>query len=1349
MSFTCGMSVLLLMLPGSDPIRAELPLDGDWEFQRVTELTEPPTGGEWSACKVPGYLAGTDYQCAWLRRSFTIPSAMRGQRIKLHFGGVKYNSRIYVNGRHVGGCFGGYEAFDIDVTSAVQFDQPNELVVGCHDWTGVFAPGRVTFPADTAWDATRGVPADKILSPVGGLYGLFGIWDEVLLQTHPAVYVKDVFVKPSVRRHELVIDYMLANESDRDVRTTLRAVVEDGDRAVLEVGAADASIPAGQTVVIRLKQAWPNPPLWSHLDPHLLMLRSELATGDDLQTRFGFREFWVEGDRFYLNGVPINLLATSWWPPHETMDRDTIRQRWEAIKQMGCVAFRTHTQPWPALHYDVADEVGLLMIIEGAVWNDDDTYRIYDPQFWDNYAAHLKSMVAEHKNRPSVVMWSLENEFLGGRLNDASPAKQDLVRMGKLVKSWDPTRPIFFESDGDPDGVADCIGIHYPHEYPDFTCWPNEAYWLREPAQIPHMFLNGADSFAWQHDKPLYLGEFLWIPSSDPSWHTVFFGDEAYRDYNRYRNLAKAESWKMQVLGYRDLQVGGISPWTVIEGGPLDESNPLYQAHQYAYQRVAAYPLDYDSRFYSGQPVARQLAVFNDAMHASNLVLHWKLLSGDRTISADQTQLSLAAGQRTHVSITLPTPTVAQREEVTWKWQLQSDGETVFQDQRQLSVFPQCDLAVSGKLGLYDPEGTTRPILEELGLNLQAIASIDQLPAGLDLLIIGTGSLKDTVSDIPVVGATSSPRESLVEFAARGGRVLVLRQDVYPAGLFDVSLTGKNSTITFAQAKQHPVLAGLGNQDLRFWRGDNLVAKSEVMRPVGGAVSIIVSGSAAGIDSSPLVAQPVGRGCIVFCQMLLTEKCAEEPAAARLLANLLTWLAQYQGTTGTTAVAGSPELVAAIGALGAKCENWGQLPPAGNWPAHRLVILGQAPANLDPLRQYVDRGGNLWLHRLPLEQINQIATDLAIPLEAGPFSGSLSRAEGDDPLLDFITREDLYWLGPHTGISWNETPRAETMTNAVFSKSLAGKETTSYEVEDWQLEGGIVERRAPGVVFATVGQATQMMDFPTTGSYLIGVHARGTPTAGIFPLVRISVDGETVGTIGTSDLWKTTTVQVSLNAGKHAVSVAFINDGSNPPNEDRNLYVDRVVIAPDDPDDGLVFLTTPAALAVARRGKGLIVFDQIAWDTEESNARQANRFAGALLTALGGEFHRRMGTSIEAEKMTPQPGVPHFSNTGSFASMACNGYIATPLRVASAGRYLMEVVASGSAVGGVYPEVAVLIDGRSAGSLQLRTAAWHSYTLSLELEEGEHELRLAFTNDFNRDGEDRNLQLDKVIIYRQ
>ena len=267
-----------------------------------------------------------------------------------------------------------------------------------------------------------------------------------------------------------------------------------------------------------------------------------------------------------------------------------------------------------------------------------------------------------------------------------------------------------------------------------------------------------------------------------------------------------------------------------------------------------------------------------------------------------------------------------------------------------------------------------------------------------------------------------------------------------------------------------------------------------------------------------------------------------------------------------------------------------------------------------------------------------LAEALGIPLEARSFKGPVVRVEADHPLLDFITREDLYWLGSHEGIGWDETPRAESMADAVFTKSLAGRTTTNYEVEDWQLEG-------------------------TT--------------------------------------------------------------------------------------DGVTFLTNPAALAVTRCGQGLVVWDQIAWDTEERNSRQAMRLAGSLLTALGAEFALRAGTIIEAERMTPQPGVPHFANAGSCASMACNGYIETPVRVAAAGQYSVEVVAAGSSAAGVFPEVDVTVDGQSVGIIRLTSADWRGYSVPCKLSEGDHELRLAFTNDFNGGGEDRNLRLDKVTFYRE
>jgi len=143
-----------------DPPRQEVSLNGSWEQQLVAELAAPPNGGAWRPCTVPGYLRGANYQRAWLRRSFTVPSEMRGQRIKIHFGGVKYNCRVLVNNRHVGGCFGGYQPFDADVTDAVRLDGPNELLVGCHDWTGVFSPGKVDFNRADRWDQARSTPQD-------------------------------------------------------------------------------------------------------------------------------------------------------------------------------------------------------------------------------------------------------------------------------------------------------------------------------------------------------------------------------------------------------------------------------------------------------------------------------------------------------------------------------------------------------------------------------------------------------------------------------------------------------------------------------------------------------------------------------------------------------------------------------------------------------------------------------------------------------------------------------------------------------------------------------------------------------------------------------------------------------------------------------------------------------------------------------------------------------------------------------------------------------------------------------------------------------------------------------------
>lgn len=1346
------MLAAAMLGPAASP-RQEVSLNGQWDCCLVEDLSIPAPKDGWRPCNVPGYLNGSDYQRAWFQRSFVVPAAMKGQRIKIHFGGVKYNSRVYVNGKDVGACFGGYQPFEVDVTDAVHFDRTNQLLVGCHDWTGIFTAGKVDFSRKQEWDRIRSVPRDKILAPIGGLYGLYGIWDDVTLRSRPAVYVKDLFIKPSVRRGELVVDYTVTNESAAEATVELSAVVEDDGSDLRRISPVRVRIPAGGTTTTSVRQPWPDARLWSHVDPYLYHLRTELSSGDVSRTRFGFREFWVEGPFFYLNGTKINLLATSWWPPHGPMTREEIRKRWEAVKECGCIAFRTHTQPWRSIHYDVADELGLLMVIEGAVWNDESVYRINDPVFWDNYASHLKAMIDRDKNRPSVVMWSLENEFYGGRLNDEAAAKADLIRMGKLVRQWDPTRPLFYESDGDPGGVADCIGIHYPHEYPQFTCWPNEADWLAQPATIPHMFHEGQDTFSWTKNKPVYVGEFLWLPSSEPSWHTVFFGDDAYRDYRRFRNLGKAESWKMQILGYRHHDVAGISPWTVIEGGPLDDTNALYRAHQYAYQHIAAYCHDYDSRFFSGEEVTRRVEVFNDVMEPSALQLDWQLLVNDEVVDEGTKSLQLEPARHQMLELALQMPAAQRRTAIRWLLKLTRDEQVVFEDSHAYSVFPAMRLPkLSARVGLFDPVGKTKALFEAAGLEAKPVSKLETLGGDIDVLVIGAATLAASKGERAIIGRVLPERAALIDFVSRGGRVLVLEQRSYPQGLFNVSLSKHDSTMTFPLQSSHPALNGIEPDDLKFWRGDHLVSSNEPARPVsGGAAAIVASGSASGIDHAPLLEWPIGRGCIVHSQLRLAEKSTTEPAAGQVLSNLLRYLAEYRPVVRKTGVVGgSADYRGTLSSMGLQFENLTGKLPGADLSAYSLLLCRDDMAEASGLSVFLKQGGNVVLHRPTPETLKRLNRALNLDFVCHPYSGHVTRAEADDPLLGAITREDVYWLGEHVGIGWATTPRAPGMVDGVFSKTLEGKKVETHEVEEWQLEGGIVERRDPGVAFATVGSASAEIDFPVTGSYVIGVVARGTPCQGVYPIVRVSIDEEQLGTASVDgDEWQTVTAFGRVDKGRHRLSVAFINDASDPPREDRNLTVDKVVIAQDERADEVGFLTTPPATAAVRYGEGTLVIDQLRWDTEERNARKAVRYASSLLTALGGSFASRLGVDVEGEQMTPQPGMPHFNNRGTYASIACSGYVQTPIEVAVSGRYTLEIVASGSPAAGVYPLVAVRIDGKEVGQVQLTGGSWRPYQLEAELVQGTHQLQVVFLNDFNQDGEDRNLMFDKVTFYKE
>ena len=68
-------------------------------------------------------LSGVGYtdfiEAMWYQRKIEIPDAWNGKRVILHFGGVDYQSELFLDGKLVGTHFGGTSSFDYDITKYI------------------------------------------------------------------------------------------------------------------------------------------------------------------------------------------------------------------------------------------------------------------------------------------------------------------------------------------------------------------------------------------------------------------------------------------------------------------------------------------------------------------------------------------------------------------------------------------------------------------------------------------------------------------------------------------------------------------------------------------------------------------------------------------------------------------------------------------------------------------------------------------------------------------------------------------------------------------------------------------------------------------------------------------------------------------------------------------------------------------------------------------------------------------------------------------------------------------------------------------------------------------------------
>jgi hypothetical protein len=413
------------------------------------------------------------HERVWYRRTFDIPAAWRGRRVRLNVGASDWETTVWVNGKLLGTHRGGYTPFSFDITDALEpGDGPaaQEVVVAVYD------------PADPRDGAFQ--PKGKQLGSEGIWYTrTTGIWQSVWLEPVSATHLRTVRATgetPDDRRaYWLRVEGRVPPKSGerpgaaasaanrvvittgitagpRPVRVDAEVVTPDG---ATRLRASSGRVTPGTSLTFAVPA--PSPRLWSPESPNLydvtLTLRDDRTgtTLDTVKTYTAFRTVGIKNGRLTLNGKPYfyrGVLDQGYWPDGIlTPPTDAaLRHDVAMTKKLGFNMARKHVKVEDPRWYYYCDKLGL------AVWQDMPSAHAplhSDPAAQANFTREWRAVMEATRVYPSVVHWIPFNENWGD-----PQAFQD--RIVRVTRQTDPTRPITDASGWTQRGETDVIDVH-------------------------------------------------------------------------------------------------------------------------------------------------------------------------------------------------------------------------------------------------------------------------------------------------------------------------------------------------------------------------------------------------------------------------------------------------------------------------------------------------------------------------------------------------------------------------------------------------------------------------------------------------------------------------------------------------------------------------------------------------------------------------------------------------------------------------------------------------------------------------------------------------------------------------
>ncbi|MCY2992124.1 MAG: hypothetical protein NTY19_30225 [Planctomycetota bacterium] len=553
------------------PTREWVSIGGLWRWQPAEQAEGLPTG-RWGYFKVPGCWPGvSDYMqhdcqtvyphsswkgvdlgritAAWYQREISVPRDWAGRRIALCLEYLNSSATIFIDDRQVGETQ--FPAGEVDLTSVCQPGSKYLLSLRV-----------VARPLQEIMLMFHDTNAARRVSSKVERRGLCG--DVYLVGAPARARIGEVRVATSVRQSQITLSVALEDlASDRQY--TLRVVITDHGCKVREFASRAFTARDLQGGRFELSENWKPDKLWDlHTPQHLHQVAVSLADDQDetldaaLPVGFGYRELWIDGRDFYLNGTRIFLSAL----PLDNAQVSAAAASYEGckesllrLKRIGINFVYTHNygcEPGSHLSFEeilrAADDVGMLVALSQPHFAQYD-WQMAGAQEKNGYAHHASFYVRVAGSHPSVAFYSLSHNSTGYD-EDMNPDLIDGIHSARnqwagnnvkralmaeaIVARLDPSRIVYHHSSGN------LSSMHTTNFYTNMAPAQELDDWFE------HWALQGVKplftceymvpcTWNWTMYRGWYQGSRSFGSAQVPwefcvaEWSSQFLGDRAYR----------------------------------------------------------------------------------------------------------------------------------------------------------------------------------------------------------------------------------------------------------------------------------------------------------------------------------------------------------------------------------------------------------------------------------------------------------------------------------------------------------------------------------------------------------------------------------------------------------------------------------------------------------------------------------------------------------------------------------------------------------------------------------------------------------------------------------------------------